>query len=53
MTVKKCPEGKILRKGHEKMVNNKKVKVPASCVKDMGLPGKGKPLFKLESGEFK
>ena len=52
MPIKKCPQGKILRKGHEKIVNDKKVKVPASCVKDVGLPGKGKPLFKLESGEL-
>jgi hypothetical protein len=48
-TRKRCPKGKILRKGY---TTKKGVKVKPTCVKDMGKPGKGKKLFTLKKGEL-
>lgn len=42
---KKCPKGEILRDGY---TTKKGTKVPSTCVKDMGKPGKGKKLFELK-----
>jgi hypothetical protein len=52
-----CPKGYILRKAYSrKSYTNKSgvrvvgSKVPATCIKDRGLPGKGKKLFVLRKG---
>ena len=37
---KRCSKGKILRKAYITHRNNKEIVVPATCVKDMGKPGK-------------
>jgi len=42
-----CPGGQILRKGYS---TKRGVKVSASCIKDLGKPGKGKKLFTLRKG---
>ena len=46
---KKCPKGKIMRKGY---TTKRGVRVRPTCVKDMGKPGKGKKLFTLKRGEL-
>lgn len=49
-TRKRCPKGKILRKGYTRKDG---VRVRATCVKDRGEKGKGKQLFKnLEQGDL-
>jgi hypothetical protein len=54
-----CPTGSILRKSYVRIIRKtgKKVRVPASCIPDMGLPGKRTepgigPLRKGELGRF-
>lgn len=42
-----CPSGKIFRKAY---VTKTGRKVSGSCIKDRGLPGKGKRLFTLRKG---
>lgn len=44
---RKCPRGQILRKAY---ITKKGSKVSAKCIKDRGLPGKGKRLFTLRRG---
>jgi hypothetical protein len=44
---RKCPKGQILRKAFTKKSG---VKVAGACIKDRGLPGKGKRLFTLRKG---
>lgn len=46
---RKCPKGKILRKGYTRKSG---VRVRPTCVKDMGRPGKGKKLFTLKKGDL-
>ena len=46
---RKCPRGTIHRKGY---TNKRGVTVRSSCIKDRGLPGKGKRLFTLKKGEL-
>jgi hypothetical protein len=46
---RRCPKGKILRKGYTRKSG---VRVSAKCVKDMGMPGKGKKLFTLKKGDL-
>jgi hypothetical protein len=41
---KKCPKGQILKKAY---TTKKGTKVPATCIKDMGKPGKGPKLFEI------
>ena len=41
---KKCSKDKILRKSYK---TKKGIKVPPTCVKDMGKPGKGPKLFEI------
>lgn len=63
IVVEKCPSGKVLRKGTyvEPFTRKDSVKIKGFyrapvCVKDLGLPGKGKtligPLVKGSLGEF-
>jgi len=47
--MKHCPRGTIRRKAYTRK-NGKRVK--SSCVKDRGLPGKGRKLFTLKKGEL-
>ena len=44
---RKCPRGTIRRKGY---TTKRGVTVRSSCIKDRGLPGKGKRLFTLKKG---
>jgi len=46
---RKCPRGTIRRKGY---TTKRGVTVRSSCIKDRGLPGKGKRLFTLKKGEL-
>ena len=57
--MKKCPRGTIRRKAYTRKAYTRKdgtrvkaTKVPASCIKDLGKPGKGKKLFTLKKGEL-
>ncbi len=56
----KCPVGKIVRNGYKRSkytrksgVSVKGSKVRASCIKDVGKPGKGTPIVKLEKDVLK
>lgn len=56
---KTCKKGEIMRKAYTRKAytrNNgttvKKTRVKASCIKDMGKPGKGKKLFTLKKGDL-
>lgn len=42
-----CPRGQILRRAYTKKSGKR---VSASCIKDRGVPGKGKRLFTLRKG---
>lgn len=44
---RRCSSGQIIRKAYTKKNGTK---VPASCIKDLGKPGKGKRLFVLRKG---
>ena len=46
---RKCPRGTIRRKAYK---TKRGVTVRSSCIKDRGLPGKGKRLFTLKKGEL-
>jgi hypothetical protein len=39
--VRRCPTGKILRAAYVRVTRGKRVPVPASCIPDVGAPGKG------------
>lgn len=54
---KSCPPGKIRRAGYTRKAYRRsdgtrvaEARVPASCIKDLGKPGKGKRLFTLKKG---
>jgi hypothetical protein len=38
---RRCPPGKILRAAYVRITRGKRVPVPASCIPDVGAPGKG------------
>ncbi len=39
--VRRCPTGKVLRAAYVRITRGKRVPVPASCIPDVGAPGKG------------
>ena len=39
--IKECPKGKILRSPYVRIRNDKRIFIPASCIRDVGNPGKG------------
>lgn len=54
---KSCPSGTIRRKGYTRKTYKKRSgtvvkggRVPSSCIRDVGKPGKGKRLFTLKKG---
>lgn len=43
-----CPSGKIMRRGYK--IKSTGTYVKPACTKDMGRPGKGKPVWKVSPG---
>lgn len=54
---RRCHPGQILRSAHTRYVKGKTIRIPPSCIKDRGLPGKGvspgqTPIGPLKKGEL-
>lgn len=45
-----CRPGLIYRVAHTRRIHGKRIKIRGKCIKNRGLPGKGKTLFKLRKG---
>lgn len=44
-----CPPGQIMRSGYTRR-NRKRTRVPPTCIKDLGAPGKGPKLWTVTPG---